>query len=164
MSAALAPDQQASSSARKIGVLLVDDDPIVLMDMAQSLTDAGLVVFEARNADEALKVLATEPDVLMTITDVDMRDGSLDGFQLARLIAMRWPEIGLLIISGQNRPRASDLPEGERPRYQYRRTANPRFAAWIAGRENRTPPFFTVPAGGADICNAMPPVRRRPAP
>jgi peptidylprolyl isomerase len=59
---------------------------------------------------------------------------------------------------------ASDLPEGERPRYQYRRTANPRFAAWIAGRENRTPPFFTVPAGGADICNAMPPVRRRPAP
>ncbi len=103
-----------SSSARKIGVLLVDDDPIVLMDMAQSLTEAGFVVFEARNADEALRVLSTEPDVLMTITDVDMRDGSLDGFQLAQVIAMRWPEIGLLIISGQSRPRVSDLPEGAR--------------------------------------------------
>lgn len=57
---------------------------------------------------------------------------------------------------------ASDLPAAERPRYQYRRTEGPRFAAWIAARENREPPFFTVPAGGADICNALPPVRKAP--
>ncbi|SOB79408.1 peptidylprolyl isomerase [Sphingomonas guangdongensis] len=55
---------------------------------------------------------------------------------------------------------ASTLPAAERPRYQYRRTDNARFAAWIAARENREPPFFTMPAGGADICNAMPPVRK----
>jgi peptidylprolyl isomerase len=52
------------------------------------------------------------------------------------------------------------LPEGERPRFQYRRTDNPRFAAWIKARENREPPFFEVPSGGADICNALPPVRK----
>ncbi len=57
---------------------------------------------------------------------------------------------------------ASQLPDDERPHFQYRATDNPRFAAWISGRENRTPPFFTVPAGGADICNAMPAVRRAP--
>jgi hypothetical protein len=57
---------------------------------------------------------------------------------------------------------ASDLPAAGRPHFQYRATTNPRFAAWIASRENRTPPFFTVPAGGADICNALPPVRRAP--
>ncbi len=57
---------------------------------------------------------------------------------------------------------ASDMPEAARPRYQYRKPDSPRFAAWIAGRENRQPPFFMVPAGGADICNAMPPVRRLP--
>jgi peptidylprolyl isomerase len=55
---------------------------------------------------------------------------------------------------------ASALPAATRPHFQYRATTNPRFAAWIASRENRAPPFFTVPAGGADICNAMPPVRR----
>lgn len=55
---------------------------------------------------------------------------------------------------------ASEMPAGERPRYEYRRTDNPRFAAWVAGRENRQPPFFVTPAGGADICYAMPPVRR----
>jgi peptidylprolyl isomerase len=57
---------------------------------------------------------------------------------------------------------ASDLPENERPRFQYRAADNPRFAAWIKTRENRQPPFFTLPSGGADICNVMPPVRRAP--
>ena len=57
---------------------------------------------------------------------------------------------------------ASDLPAAQRPRFEYRLPANVRFAAWVKGRENREPPFFTVPAGGADICNAMPPVRRAP--
>jgi len=57
---------------------------------------------------------------------------------------------------------ASDLPEASRPRFEYRAADNVRFAAWVKGRENREPPFFTVPAGGADICNAMPPVRRAP--
>lgn len=55
---------------------------------------------------------------------------------------------------------ASQYPADERPRFEYRATDNPRFAAWIAERENRKPPFFTVPAGGTDICNALPPVRR----
>ena len=58
---------------------------------------------------------------------------------------------------------ASEMPAGSRPRFQYRSPATPRFAAWIKARENREPPFFTVPAGGADICNALPPVRRAPA-
>ncbi len=57
---------------------------------------------------------------------------------------------------------ASDLPAAQRPHYQYRAANNVRFAAWLRGRENREPPFFTVPAGGADVCNAMPPVRKAP--
>jgi len=55
---------------------------------------------------------------------------------------------------------ASQLPDDERPRFQYRATDNPRFAAWIASRENRKTEFFTVPAGGVDICNAEAPIRR----
>lgn len=57
---------------------------------------------------------------------------------------------------------ASELPDGERPRFEYRAADNARFAAWVKARENREPPFFEVPAGGADICNVMPPVRRAP--
>lgn len=114
MIAALAPDQRASLAAHELGVLIVDDDPILLMDMAQSLADAGIIVFEARNANEALQVLSTRTDVRMTITDVDMGDGGLNGFQLAKVVATRWPAMSLLIVSGQSRPKATDLPEGAR--------------------------------------------------
>jgi len=57
---------------------------------------------------------------------------------------------------------AGQLPADERPHFQYRATDNARFAAWIATRENRQPPFFTVPAGGADICNMQVPIRPKP--
>ncbi|MEI9852826.1 MAG: peptidylprolyl isomerase [Sphingomonas sp.] len=55
---------------------------------------------------------------------------------------------------------ASQLPEEDRPVFQYRATDNERFAAWIRARENRSEKFFVAPAGGADICNAEAPVRR----
>jgi cyclophilin family peptidyl-prolyl cis-trans isomerase len=55
---------------------------------------------------------------------------------------------------------ASQLPADERPHFQYRAADNVRFAAWIKARENRDGAFFTVPMGGVDVCNAMPPVRR----
>ncbi|WP_226699372.1 peptidylprolyl isomerase [Qipengyuania gaetbuli] len=75
---------------------------------------------------------------------------------------------------------AADLPEGERPRFEYLDTGTGRFAvekpgqasrddsAWFEtsfaryaeARANRRDPFFIVPAGGADICNIPIPIRR----
>lgn len=55
---------------------------------------------------------------------------------------------------------ASDLPPAERPRYQVLRTDSPTFDAWVQARANRRDRFFVQPAGGIDICNAMPPIRR----
>jgi cyclophilin family peptidyl-prolyl cis-trans isomerase len=55
---------------------------------------------------------------------------------------------------------ATQFPDDERPRFEYRAADNERFAEWIKARENRQPPFFTVPSGGADICNTQAPVRR----
>jgi len=57
---------------------------------------------------------------------------------------------------------ASDLPEGERPRFQFLSTESATFAAYAEARANRRDAFFNVPAGGADICNVPVPVRRRP--
>jgi cyclophilin family peptidyl-prolyl cis-trans isomerase len=55
---------------------------------------------------------------------------------------------------------ASALPAGERPHFDYLAPTSPAFAAYLKARENREPPFFTVPAGGADLCNVPVPVRR----
>ncbi|MNC93407.1 hypothetical protein D3C83_100320 [compost metagenome] len=51
----------------------------------------------------------------------------------------------------------SELPAAQRPRFAYRGTDNPRFAALIALREN--PPAM-VTSGGVDVCD-MPPVTMR---
>jgi peptidylprolyl isomerase len=59
---------------------------------------------------------------------------------------------------------AADLPPGERPAYQYLRPDTPVFAATLEARANRGGPFFTVPAGAADLCNLPVPVRKAPAP
>ena len=55
---------------------------------------------------------------------------------------------------------ATDLPAGERAAYQYLRPGTPAFTATLEARANRGLPFFTVPAGTADLCNLMGPVRK----
>ncbi len=55
---------------------------------------------------------------------------------------------------------ASDLPEAERPAFEYLSTGGETFARYADARANRRDPFFNVPAGGADICNIPVPVRR----
>ncbi|MFW2348758.1 peptidylprolyl isomerase [Qipengyuania sp.] len=55
---------------------------------------------------------------------------------------------------------ASDLPEGERPAFEYLSTDGETFARYADARANRRDPFFITPAGGADICNIPVPVRR----
>lgn len=57
---------------------------------------------------------------------------------------------------------ASDLPADARPHYQYRTTDNPRFSAYLHDRENRAGPFFTVPAGGTDVCSVPLQIRKTP--
>ena len=54
---------------------------------------------------------------------------------------------------------ASDLPEAERPAFEYFDTATEDFARYAEARANRRDPFFNVPAGGADVCNIPVPVR-----
>lgn len=69
------------------------------------------------------------------------------------------PELGMKILSVRL---GNQFPEDERPRFQYRATDNPRFAAWVKMRESRPEAFFGVKAGGADICNMEAPIRRMP--
>ncbi|HEU0044204.1 peptidylprolyl isomerase [Sphingomonas sp.] len=55
---------------------------------------------------------------------------------------------------------ASDIPAGERPRFQYRAADNSRFEAAVRLRENPRPP--TVSLGGASVCDVALPVRPAP--
>lgn len=57
---------------------------------------------------------------------------------------------------------ASSLPAAQQPRFEVLKTDSESFAAWVHARANRRDAFFNRPAGGADICNLLPPARRLP--
>ena len=94
-------------------VLLVEDDGLLLMEASDTLADAGFTVLEAPHADKALNLLEHN-DVGVLMTDVDMPQGSMDGFALARLVARRWPDIPVLVVSGMGTPGPNDMPDGAR--------------------------------------------------
>ena len=56
---------------------------------------------------------------------------------------------------------ASELPEIDRPRFEYLSTESDSFARYVQARANRHDAFYIRPAGGVDICNAPVPVRRQ---
>ncbi len=91
--------------------LIVDDEPLILMDTADMMVDEGFSVVEATTADKAFDFLERHSSLQLLITDVQM-PGDLDGFALARKVAKRWPHIDLIIVSGAARPSPAEIPPG----------------------------------------------------
>jgi CheY-like chemotaxis protein len=78
-------------------VLIVDDEAVIRLFVRVILEDAGHEVKEASNADDALRLIADD-GITVVVTDIDM-PGSMDGLALARGVAARWPDIGLVVTS-----------------------------------------------------------------
>lgn len=93
-------------------ILIVEDEALVRMTLADVLEDAGFKVIEAAHADEALRVLKAVSGIQGMVTDVEMPRGSINGFELARRVRANRQEIGVLIASGRAAPKPGDLPEG----------------------------------------------------
>ena len=53
------------------------------------------------------------PQFVLLFTDVQM-PGELDGFALARKVAVSWPHISIVVASGQVRPGPGSLPDKAR--------------------------------------------------
>lgn len=97
----------------KITVLVVEDEALIRMDIADELAARGFSVLEAANALEAVAVLASHPEIEILFTDVDM-PGGMDGLALAAAVRDRWPPIKIIVTSGLRRIEVSDMPEGSR--------------------------------------------------
>jgi two-component system, response regulator PdtaR len=104
-------DRDAVNS--KPAILVVEDETLVRLWAAGLLEENGFSVLEAKDADAALKVLESRPEVELLFTDVQM-PGSLNGMELAREVHARWPHILLVITSGRERPTRAEIPDGGR--------------------------------------------------
>ncbi len=94
----------------QFAVLVVEDDPLLLMDAVDMLEDDGFKVYSAQNADEAICLLEKHDDIRVLFTDVDM-PGSIDGLKLAHAVRDRWPPVRIMVTSGLRHVLPADLPE-----------------------------------------------------
>jgi DNA-binding response OmpR family regulator len=79
-------------------ILLVDDEILIRQLLAEVLRDAGFDVVEARNADEAMRLLRDNERIDILLTDVQM-PGNLDGVDLARNARHDHADMPVMIIS-----------------------------------------------------------------
>lgn len=81
-------------------ILLVEDDELLRSLMVEAVSMLGHVVTDRPSADQALiALLEGSSPFSMVITDVRM-PGRLDGLDLAQTIWSRWPELPVIIMSG----------------------------------------------------------------
>ena len=99
-----APKQQTP----KLRILVVDDDPLVLINMAAMLEDLGHTVFEAASAREALALLRRENHIQLVLTDQAMPQ--MTGLQLIEEIKAGWPDLPVILATG-----FAELPPGTDP-------------------------------------------------
>jgi len=81
-------------------VLIVEDEVLIRLMVADELRTAGLQVLEASNADEAWTILESTLPVQLLFTDIHMR-GRMDGFELARLVRERYPSLKVVVTSSR---------------------------------------------------------------
>jgi CheY-like chemotaxis protein len=82
-------------------LLLVEDDGLVRMTLAEALTDAGFEVMEASDAEEALGMIAGRLEVAALFTDINLPGA--DGFALSRAARLLRPGLPVIYVSGGTR-------------------------------------------------------------
>ena len=79
-------------------ILVVEDETMIRMFVAEFLLDHGHTVFEAGNVAEAKAVLANTP-VDLVFSDINM-PGSENGFALEKWVRRHYPDTKVLLTSG----------------------------------------------------------------
>ncbi len=80
-------------------VLVVEDEPLILMSTVDMVEELGYTVLEAGSAEGALSILETER-VNVLLTDVGLP--GISGTDLARKVRKEWPEVRIVFASGDN--------------------------------------------------------------
>ncbi len=81
-------------------VLVVEDEILVRLMVAEELREAGMRVIEAANAEEALQHLRAGNPVDFAFIDIEV-PGPMNGIGLARHLRANFREVKLLMTSGR---------------------------------------------------------------
>jgi DNA-binding NtrC family response regulator len=91
-------------------VLVLEDHPLIRINVADALADSGIMAWEAGDALEALRVLDEHPRIGLIFADVDL-PGDMDGLAFASVATGRRPDLGVIITSGSEQIPPSQIPD-----------------------------------------------------
>lgn len=103
-------DGMAQTDLSQQVVLVVDDEVLMRLNAVEALQEAGCRTYEACEADEAMAMIESHPDISVVFTDINM-PGERDGLALASQVHDVRPDIQLIITSGQERPAPDQIPD-----------------------------------------------------
>lgn len=80
-------------------VLVVEDEILIRMVIAEYLRDCGYAVIEAGSGREAMAIFEASLEIDTVFTDVQM-PGDMDGFALTRWVHANHPDTSVTLTSG----------------------------------------------------------------
>jgi len=96
------PGDRFAPTERRLLILAVDDDSLVLTNTAAMLDDLGHEVIVASSGKEGLEVLRSRPDIDLIISDEVMPN--MTGSQFAQAVRRSHPDLPVVITSGYADP------------------------------------------------------------
>ncbi len=90
---------QTASSGKRV-VLVIEDEPVLRIEISDLLEDDGFEVVEATSVENAIHILETRPDIRIVYMDLDMPKG-VDGVKIAAAIRDRWPPIEIVLTASR---------------------------------------------------------------
>ena len=80
------------------GILVVEDETMLLLVVAETLRDAGFDVWEASDGNAALEILNGQAPIDLLITDIKMP--GMNGYQVAEASLRLRPGLKVLFMTG----------------------------------------------------------------
>jgi CheY-like chemotaxis protein len=95
---------QPLQPARTARILVIEDEVLTRALIAEDLRLAGFSVIEADRADDALTYIKAGKQVDLVFSDIQT-PGLLDGVQLAEALREKYPDILVILTSGNAEPK-----------------------------------------------------------
>ena len=81
-------------------ILIVEDDFLIRMTLAEALAEDGFTVVEASSGEEGVALAAADPTIRLTALDFHL-GGGLDGEAAAQAIRAERPDMPILFMTGR---------------------------------------------------------------
>ena len=109
----------ATTAPTESELLVLEDEAGVRQTLYEQLHQLGYLTLEAENGEQALNMLDASPDIGMFISDL-MLPGGLSGAEVIGHVRSHYPQLPVLLISGQDlrpahNPQLPDVPLLRKP-------------------------------------------------